>query len=141
MNPRRSGIAVGGGVCAIMVLAASLEAQQPGVLGGPGVAALPANARRVPTYYGQLGLTDEQRARIYAIRGPYQMKIAALEADLERLKAEELAACESVLSEGQRRMLSARRLVAKKSRGGVRGAVEAAPLLVEPAPVRKVEQP
>ena len=62
-------------------------------------------ARRVPAYFGQIGLTTEQRANIYAIQGKRFEKIEALEQQIAAEKAEMLAQCEQSLTETQRKLL------------------------------------
>jgi hypothetical protein len=41
-------------------------------------------SRRVPPYFGQVGLTPEQREKVYKVRAAYFERIAALKAQLER---------------------------------------------------------
>ena len=62
-------------------------------------------ARRVPAYFGQIGLTTEQRATIYGIQGKRLEKIEALEQQIAAEKAEMLAQCEQSLTETQRKLL------------------------------------
>ena len=62
-------------------------------------------ARRVPAYFGQIGLTTEQRAGIYAIQGKRLEKIEALEQQIAAEKAEMLAECERSLTETQKKLL------------------------------------
>lgn len=61
--------------------------------------------RRVPPFFGQVGLTPDQRERIYTIRGEYDQKIAELTRQLEALKAGEIADCEGVLTPAQKQLL------------------------------------
>lgn len=61
--------------------------------------------RRVPSYFGQVGLSDQQKADIYALRGRYQAELAELERKIEELKRLEMEECESVLTESQRKLL------------------------------------
>ncbi len=62
-------------------------------------------ARRVPPYFGQIGLTPEQKATIYGIQGKRQEKIEALEKQIAIEKAEMLAQCEGTLTEIQKKLL------------------------------------
>lgn len=102
----------------LTLLATSLPAQD-----APPVSKLEAKpatraynpARRVPPYFGQIGLTPEQRERIYAIRGEYQATIADLKRQIEEAEAREMADCESVLTEAQRSLLYQRRAARKGS--------------------------
>jgi hypothetical protein len=62
-------------------------------------------SRRVPSYFGQIGLTTEQRASIYGIQAKRFEKIDALEKQIAAEKAELLADCEGVLNETQKKLL------------------------------------
>lgn len=73
-------------------------------------------AKRVPPYFGQVGLTPEQRERIYAIRTVQFEKIAALKAQLEKVTTEMMAESEAVLTAPQKDMLKQRRDAAKAAR-------------------------
>ncbi|MGP0065978.1 MAG: hypothetical protein ACLQGP_20555 [Isosphaeraceae bacterium] len=66
-------------------------------------------ARRVPMYFGQLGLTDEQREEIYAIQAKGMPKIEALEKQIEDLRAQMLRDCEVTLTPAQKQLLEQRR--------------------------------
>jgi Spy/CpxP family protein refolding chaperone len=67
-------------------------------------------AGRLPNNYGKLALSDEQKTRVYKIVGQYEDQILAIESELAMVKAKRDAACESVLTPGQRARL--RELVA-----------------------------
>jgi len=62
-------------------------------------------ARRVPPYFGQIGLTTEQRASIYSVQGKHQEKIHALERQIAEERAAMLGECEATLTETQRKLL------------------------------------
>jgi len=66
-------------------------------------------ARRVPMYFGQLGLTDEQKESIYALQAKQMPKIEALEKQVEDLRAQMLRDCEAMLSPTQKQLLEQRR--------------------------------
>lgn len=68
-----------------------------------------AASRRVPPYFGQVGLTIEQREKIYEIRARHQVKVAELRQQLEEVVKQEMAECEAVLTEAQRSLLRQRR--------------------------------
>ncbi len=73
-------------------------------------------ARRVPPYFGQIGLTTEQRSTIYGIQGKRHEKIEALEQQIAAEKAEMLAQCEATLTETQKKLLdNLRRAAAEPS--------------------------
>lgn len=61
--------------------------------------------RRVPSNFGKVGLSNQQREDIYIIRGRYQSEIAELKARIDELSRKEMGECESVLTEAQRRLL------------------------------------
>jgi hypothetical protein len=73
-------------------------------------------ARRVPNFFGQLGLSDAQKESIYNIQGKHMPKIDALEKQLEDLRAQMLKECESVLTGPQKQMLGERRSNAAATR-------------------------
>ena len=72
--------------------------------------------RRVPDYFGQLGLSDDQKESIYQIRAKHQPRIDELEKQLDDLRAQMVRDCESVLTETQKKMLVERRANAAESR-------------------------
>lgn len=61
-------------------------------------------SRRVPAYFGQIGLTTEQRASIYGIQAKHLEKIHALQKQLADERTAMLAECEATLSETQRKL-------------------------------------
>ena len=71
-------------------------------------------ARRVPAYFGQIGLTAEQRASIYTIQTKRYEKIDALEQQIASEKAEMLAQCEGTLTETQKKLLENLRRAAQE---------------------------
>jgi hypothetical protein len=60
---------------------------------------------RLPPGYGKLGLSDEQRQRIYKVQAAYDAKIEDLEEQLKRLQAEKRKAIDGVLTADQQKML------------------------------------
>ena len=84
-----------------------IEAQDPTPtkVADPAVKKKHDAARRVPAYFGQIGLTTEQRANIYNIQGKRLEKIEALEQQIAAEKAEMLAQCEASLTETQKKLL------------------------------------
>jgi Spy/CpxP family protein refolding chaperone len=73
-------------------------------------------ARRVPAYFGQLGLSDEQRESIYKVQGKHMPKIDALEKQIEQVRGEMLRECEAVLTPEQKKLLEQRRAAGAESR-------------------------
>jgi hypothetical protein len=60
------------------------------------------SAGQLPSGWGKIGLSKEQKTKIYAIQGDYKMKIADLEKQLKDLKAEERRKMVAVLTEEQK---------------------------------------
>lgn len=72
----------------------------------------PDPMRRVPTYFGSLGLTNEQKEEIYAIQGRYIPQIQELQAKIESLRERAMADCEDVLTPAQKKILTEARKTA-----------------------------
>ena len=73
-------------------------------------------ARRVPTYFSKVGLTPEQREEIYAVRAKHAEKIEALQKQIDEMKAKEMAECEAVLVESQKKLLAEFRAAGKAAK-------------------------
>jgi len=56
---------------------------------------------RLPDNYGKLELTDEQKTSVYDIQAKYMAEIAALQAQLDGLKAKQATEVKGVLTPGQ----------------------------------------
>lgn len=65
--------------------------------------------RRVPYYFGQLGLTPDQRESIYKIVAKHQVKIDALQKQVTEERAQMVSECETVLTDTQKQLLDFRR--------------------------------
>jgi hypothetical protein len=104
----RKQTAVALGLVAVVLMGAfPLAAQEPAA---SKPAAPPARkkqdpSRRVPSYFGQIGLTTEQRASIYGIQAKRFEKIDSLERQIAEEKAGMLADSEGVLNETQKKLL------------------------------------
>lgn len=72
-----------------------------------------AEFRRVPQYFAQVDLTDEQREKLYSIREKHSKKLDQLEAELAALRATILSDSEAVLTPAQRTALNKLRGEAK----------------------------
>ena len=84
---------------------------------GEGAAAQEAKPRgRLPIYYGKLGVSEDQRDRIYTIQAQYDVQIDELLAQLEELRAKRDRAVESVLTAGQKQRLRELRAEAARER-------------------------
>lgn len=64
---------------------------------------------RLPRYYGQLDLKDEQVADIYKVQAEYNEQIQELEDKLAALKEKLDSECEKVLTAAQRKTLASLR--------------------------------
>src|SRR5262245_58151601 len=71
---------------------------------------------RVPMYFGQLGLTEDQRASIYKVQGMHMPKIEALEKQIEEIRGQMMKECEAVLTPAQKQLLEQRRAAGVESR-------------------------
>jgi hypothetical protein len=69
-------------------------------------------SRRVPRYFGQLGITPAQREAIYAIRTREIERTDALKDQIAETQDKAIADCEAVLTDTQREMLKQRRAAA-----------------------------
>jgi Spy/CpxP family protein refolding chaperone len=58
--------------------------------------------KKLPANWKKLGLTDEQKQKIYQIRGSFGPKMDALRAQLEQLKKQETTELIAVLTEEQK---------------------------------------
>jgi hypothetical protein len=74
------------------------------------------STRRVPAYFGQLGLSETQRESIYKIQGKHMPRIDGLEKQLATLRAQMIEECEGVLTSAQKKMLEQRRESAAAAR-------------------------
>ncbi len=113
----RAALAILATMAVVLTDRAPLIAQEPATSKGPAPASAPASApapvakkktepaRRVPSYFGQIGLLPEQRARIYSLQARHQDKIEALEKQIAAEKAEMLAGCEATLTDTQKKLL------------------------------------
>lgn len=87
----------------------------------------PDPMRRVPTYFGSLGLTNEQKEEIYAIQGRYIPQIQELQAKIESLRERAMADCEDVLTPAQKKILTeARKTAADRRKAASKPKAEAA---------------
>jgi len=62
-------------------------------------------SRRVPDYFGQIGLNTEQRESIYKIRKSHQEKIDGLKKQIIEADAKSLTECEAVLTDSQKKLV------------------------------------
>ena len=115
MKSVRFGIGVMGAMAAMMVGTFPLMAQEAKPspkaesTGRPEAKRSFDASRRVPPFFGQLGLTPEQREEVYAIRRKHQEKLDALTKKIADIQAEMLTECEAVLDSTQKQILETRR--------------------------------
>lgn len=69
---------------------------------------------RVPSYFAQVGLSGEQREKIYSVQGEYNGKIGELKKQIAELTSKRDAEVEAVLTETQKKQLDDLRAAAKK---------------------------
>jgi Spy/CpxP family protein refolding chaperone len=82
-------------------------------------------ARRLPRFFSQVGLTTEQKDKVYTIRSKYTDRMTELRRQMQELTSQELVECETVLTDSQRKLLVERREQAPVSpnRRGARSSV------------------
>jgi hypothetical protein len=61
--------------------------------------------RSLPPNWGKLGLSDDQKKEVYAIRGKYSVQIAQLEAQIQMLRKKEQTELTKVLTDDQKARL------------------------------------
>jgi Spy/CpxP family protein refolding chaperone len=61
--------------------------------------------RALPTHWGKLGLTDEQKSKVYSITGEYKTQIDDLQKQINALKKKEREALDGVLTDAQKAVL------------------------------------
>ena len=67
----------------------------------------------LPTYYGMIGVSDQQRTKLYAIQDSYEEKLEALRTQLKQLIRERDQKMETLLTPGQKLRLKELRAAAK----------------------------
>lgn len=71
-----------------------------------GAATAKDGKRRLPRYYGRLGLSEAQREKIYGVQSQYESDIDKLEKQLADLKSRQEADCRKVLNADQKKQLA-----------------------------------
>jgi hypothetical protein len=79
--------------------------------------------RRLPRYYGKLGLTEGQKDKIYGIQAKHESEIDKLEKQLADAKAKQESDCRKILNADQKKQL-AEAVEAGKSRAAKSNAEE-----------------
>lgn len=65
-----------------------------------------SSRRRLPRYYGKLGLSEAQREKIYGVQEKHAADIEKLEKQLADLKEKQEAECRKVLTTDQKKQLT-----------------------------------
>ena len=100
--------------------------------------AAPKVKNRLPNNFGKLGLSDEQRDKIYAIQAQRQVEIDKLEKQLEVLRNQEDAEVQAVLTKEQQTKLGELTAAAKAKRDAAKTKPDADG---EAAPATAPEKP
>lgn len=79
-------------------------------------------ARRVPAYFGQIGLTDDQKETIYKVQARHMSKIDELEKQIAEIQGQMLDESEGVLTDAQKQTLVQRRRTASEGRKTEKGS-------------------
>jgi hypothetical protein len=97
-----------GTVVVAMLAALPLVAQEPpkSETAAPAGKRATDPSRRVPDFFGQIGLTATQKEDVYKIRAKHQKQIDALEEQIAKVRADMLAECETLLTENQKQLLT-----------------------------------
>jgi hypothetical protein len=77
-----------------------------------GVGPKPVAKGKLPVNWSKLGLSDDQKEKIYRVRGEYQSKIEELQLRIRQLQREERLELEKVLTDSQKKRL--REILASK---------------------------
>lgn len=75
----------------------------------------PAGRGQLPPYWKQLGLSEQQKAQVFAAQSKYRTRIADLERQIKELRAEEQKELAKILTDEQRTKL--RELVTSRTPG------------------------
>ena len=130
MGPRKRVCFWAVGVVLASVVGLPLAAQEPSGVRPADPTKAPASkkvadaSRRVPPFFGQIGLTPEQKEEIYKVRGKRQSQIESLHKQIAQLQSETLAECESLLSDSQKSLLTLRRDASARSKKSKAAATE-----------------
>ena len=69
----------------------------------------------LPANWNKLGLTDEQKQKVYSVRAEYGTKIAELRAEIQKLQKKEQEEMQKVLTDAQKARL--REILTEKAPG------------------------
>jgi Spy/CpxP family protein refolding chaperone len=92
-----------------------------------------SGTRRLPNFFGQIGLSLDQRESVYKVLAKHQEQIEVLEKQLVEARTDMMRDCESVLTAPQKQLLEQRRSAPREPRvQGQTGAL---------APAKKTSAP
>lgn len=124
--------AIGLGVVSCLFMGTlPLAAQQPPAATSsskpetPAAKPTPSSSRRVPAYFGQIGLSPEQKDAIYQVVAKHQTRIEELKKELAEANDKMVEECETLLDDAQKKSLESRRRSAAdaaKARAAARGS-------------------
>ena len=100
-------------VASVAVTAMVLLVADKGLSQGDKKDPAPKVKGQLPTYWKNLGLTEEQKQKVYATRAGYASKIDVLVQQVKELKSKEKADLEKILTDDQKASL--RRLLLEKA--------------------------
>ncbi|GDY09923.1 hypothetical protein LBMAG52_34090 [Planctomycetia bacterium] len=111
--------------CALVALGVVCVSTRPSVVAqesgkaakvekGEGAKKAAKSGDRLPANYTKIGISEEQRKKIYEIQNSYDVQIAALQRQLADLRAKETAEVEAVLTPEQKKALQAANDESKK---------------------------
>jgi hypothetical protein len=112
---------------ALPLLAQEPRADKPAAAPEAAAKRAPDPARRVPSFFGQIGLSPEQREAIYKVRAKHLPKIGELEKQVAQIRLEMMTECEAVLTDTQKQLLEQRRRATSERRKAQAPPTTAAP--------------
>jgi hypothetical protein len=110
------GVSGAASLVAMPLLAQEPAAARPGEVKAPAARRPVDPSRRVPDFFGQLGLSQPQREEIYKIRARHQQKLDELHKQIIQEQADMLSECEALLTDTQKQLLAQRRQASASAR-------------------------
>jgi hypothetical protein len=99
----------------LLLLAGNSLSPAAGPASGEPASAKPARRKPLPTYYGKIGVSDEQREKLYAVQDLYEVKLERLRKELKETVQERDQKLELLLTQSQQARLKELRDEAKKN--------------------------
>lgn len=107
-----AGLSVGSLLLLVAIPVAAQQAPSSTTSPKPEASATKATSntqRRVPPYFGQIGLSQEQKDSIYQVVAKHQSRIEELKKELAEANTKMVEECESLLDDAQKKSLEGRR--------------------------------